>query len=338
MDESEEKHRNIRSRPLEGLNSPFLEEELFTGEGEEDLEARLPALEAETPFALGLEQGAGLVDTLEVEEAEESSSEVETPYVDEEMEDYEEEEVEEFEWEDEEAQDEFEWTYGGYEDEEQENFEEEFDTFEDESFEEEEAEPYEFEDSIVFSYEEEVESDFEEPLPLLFDAERPEAEEEVDEEAELPTDPADGWVTPGDVRRAGEAQYVKYDDAPPWDASGRNCTGKLSDGAQIIRSYLMENFSGINRIGGYNCRPNSASPHKVSIHGTGRALDIMIPTLDGQANSAVGDPISNWLVLNAAATGIQYLIWNRVRWSGGAAEAQIRPVHRPQSTPRSYPC
>src|SRR5687767_14217993 len=100
---------------------------------------------------------------------------------------------------------------------------------------------------MVFSYEEEVESNFEEPLPLLFDAERPEAEEEVDEEAELPTDPADGWVTPEDVRRAGEAQYVKYDDAPPWDASGRNCTGKFSDGAQIIRSYLMENFPGINR-------------------------------------------------------------------------------------------
>jgi hypothetical protein len=30
----------------------------------------------------------------------------------------------------------------------------------------------------------------------------------------------------------------------------------------------------------------------------------------------VGDPIANWLVRNAQALGMQYLIWNRVRWSG----------------------
>src|SRR5215207_2453810 len=43
----------------------------------------------------------------------------------------------------------------------------------------------------------------------------------------------------------------------------------------------------------------------------------MIPIVGGRANSTVGDPIANWLVVNASAIGVQYLIWNRVRWSGG---------------------
>jgi hypothetical protein len=42
----------------------------------------------------------------------------------------------------------------------------------------------------------------------------------------------------------------------------------------------------------------------------------MIPRINKQANSAVGDPIANWLVQNAEAIGVQYIIWNRVQWTG----------------------
>ena len=41
----------------------------------------------------------------------------------------------------------------------------------------------------------------------------------------------------------------------------------------------------------------------------------MIPTVSGRANSAVGDPIANWLVQNAELIGVQYIIWNRTKWN-----------------------
>jgi hypothetical protein len=42
----------------------------------------------------------------------------------------------------------------------------------------------------------------------------------------------------------------------------------------------------------------------------------MIAMIGSSANSAVGDPIANWLVSNAEKIGVQYVIWNRVQWSG----------------------
>ena len=321
----DEQLRNL----LDDLESPFLEGELFAGESEEEWEAHLAALEAESPFTKDLIQGARLAVEPEYEEEEEPSLEGEVPYAGEELEDYEEEEVEDFEWEVEEAPAEFE---EAYEDEKPEDVEEEFETYEDEGLEEEAlAIPYLSEEFSALSSEGGFEPDFEEVLPLLFDAELPATEEEVDEEGELPTDPADGWVIPQDVLRAGENQSVQYADAPNWDESRRSsiCSGWLREGARILRRYLLDNFPGIREIGGYNCRPNSASPHKLSIHGTGRALDIMIPTINGRANNTVGDPIANWLVLNASAIGIQYLIWNRVRWSGGRRRRKFAPYTGP---------
>ena len=139
-------------------------------------------------------------------------------------------------------------------------------------------------------------------------------EEEVHWEDESSTSPTDEWVIPDNVRRVGESQFVSYDDGPLWDSS--KCAGSFTAGGKVLREYLKANFKGISSIGGLSCRSNSANTSKMSIHGIGRALDIMIPKNNGKANSAVGDPIANWLVLNAAAIGIQYLIWNRVRWSG----------------------
>jgi len=50
MTASEEKNQPLRSPPLEGLESPFMGEELFVGETEPEWEARLGALESESPF------------------------------------------------------------------------------------------------------------------------------------------------------------------------------------------------------------------------------------------------------------------------------------------------
>jgi hypothetical protein len=83
-----------------------------------------------------------------------------------------------------------------------------------------------------------------------------------------------------------------------------------------LRDYIRAKFPGVKSIGGYNCRQNKARLTQTSVHGTGRALDIMIPPIHNRANSAVGDPIANWLVQNAQAIGVQYIIWNWVQWTG----------------------
>lgn len=52
MDDSEEKSLPLRSQPFAGLESPFLEQELFARQGEEEWEPRFGALEGENEFRL----------------------------------------------------------------------------------------------------------------------------------------------------------------------------------------------------------------------------------------------------------------------------------------------
>jgi peptidoglycan hydrolase-like protein with peptidoglycan-binding domain len=146
-----------------------------------------------------------------------------------------------------------------------------------------------------------------------------------------PQPTADRWVLPANVRAAGEAQLVRYDGAPAWQG-GRNCTGQFTAGAAALRRFIQANFAGVTSIGGYNCRQNTANLAETSVHGTGRALDIMIPRVGNRANSAVGDPIANWLVSNAAAIGVQYIIWNRVSWNG----SRTRPKERAYTGPNPH--
>ncbi|QCB46895.1 peptidoglycan-binding protein [Hydrogenophaga sp. PAMC20947] len=127
---------------------------------------------------------------------------------------------------------------------------------------------------------------------------------------------ANAWGLPSSVRAAGDAQTVRYDSPPAWAGSPGNCTGNFTAGAAALKSHIQATFAGVSSIGGYSCRANSANRSETSVHGTGRALDIMIRTVGGKANSAVGDPIANWLVRNASSIGVQYIIWNRIRWSG----------------------
>lgn len=143
---------------------------------------------------------------------------------------------------------------------------------------------------------------------------------------------AQHWTLPASIRAAGDAQYVRYDDAPVWN-DGRNCSGPrtcggsagFTPGAAELRRHILATFRGVRSIGGYCCRRNTASSSKTSVHGVGRALDIMIPTVGRfKANSSVGDPIANWLVRNAAAIGVQYVIWNRTQWSGHRSRPKDR--------------
>jgi hypothetical protein len=140
--------------------------------------------------------------------------------------------------------------------------------------------------------------------------------------------PAASWVLPADVRAAGEAQFVRYDSPPQW-ANGTNCTTSFTPGAAELGDYIRATFPGVTAVGGYACRQNTANPSETSVHGVGRAIDIMIPPIGTRGNSAVGDPIANWLVRNAAVIGVQYIIWNRTQWSGSRSGRKDRPYTGP---------
>ena len=144
----------------------------------------------------------------------------------------------------------------------------------------------------------------------------------------IPSPAADRWALPADVRAAGEAQSVRYDSPPAWEDGG-NCTGSFTQGAAELRQHILANFRGVAAIGGYSCRQNSANLKETSVHGVGRALDIMIPIVGGRAHGAIGDPIANWLVRNASVIGIQYIIWNRVSWGGNRGAPKDRSYTGP---------
>lgn len=134
---------------------------------------------------------------------------------------------------------------------------------------------------------------------------------------QIPSAPATGnWVIPPSVRATGEAQYVRYDSPPAWSGKPGNCSESFTPGASQLKDHILSKHPGVSQIGGYNCRVNSANRSQTSVHGVGRALDIMIPKVSGRANKAVGDPIANWLVKNGEALGVQYIIWNRTKWNG----------------------
>lgn len=135
------------------------------------------------------------------------------------------------------------------------------------------------------------------------------------------------YVPDPEALRLGSG-IVAYDDVPAWDG-GIHCSGGITPGGRTLSSFLREHFDGISTIGGYACRQNTANPAKMSVHGSGRALDIMIPLDGGDADNGVGDPIANWLIANSSTIGVQYLVWDRTQWSGSRSTDRVRPYTGP---------
>ncbi|MEZ4389790.1 MAG: SH3 domain-containing protein [Polyangiales bacterium] len=122
------------------------------------------------------------------------------------------------------------------------------------------------------------------------------------------------WIAPASVLAVGDRQSVGYDSPGSW-SGGRNCGGGLLAGARELGTYIRANFRNVSRYEGYNCRPNTASTSQLSVHGTGRAIDVFIPLSGSSADNTYGDAVANWLVQNAQAIGVQYLVWDRSSWS-----------------------
>ncbi len=120
------------------------------------------------------------------------------------------------------------------------------------------------------------------------------------------------WVLPREVREAAEKVKLPYDDAPAW--SSKNCGGRLLEGSTKLGEFLLDEFEAVTSVGGYACRANTANRKKMSVHGTGRALDVFIPKVGGAADNTRGDAVANWLVENAEQIGVQLVIWDRTVW------------------------
>lgn len=149
-----------------------------------------------------------------------------------------------------------------------------------------------------------------------------------------PADPlafnARGWVIPADIRAIADQQNVPYTGAGAW-AGGANCGGGLLAGTREVGDFVRANFAGTTSYGGYACRPNTANTSQLSVHGTGRAIDIMIPLKGGDANNAVGDRIANFLVQNAEAIGVQFVIWDRNSWGASRSQPKLRAYTGPHA-------
>lgn len=126
------------------------------------------------------------------------------------------------------------------------------------------------------------------------------------------------WVIPADVEAIADAQHVTMTEAGPW-VGPSGCSGGFTEGGMQFGDYLLANFPQISDYGGYDCRAIVGIADQMSVHGTGRALDLFIPvdssvSGDGNANNDLGDPVANWLISNAEYIGIQRVIWDRWIW------------------------
>jgi hypothetical protein len=121
------------------------------------------------------------------------------------------------------------------------------------------------------------------------------------------------WVPPAEVIAIADQQDVDVDEAPPYDG-GANCSGGSTPGARVLRDVLVAAYPQVSGIGIYNCRV-IADSNSMSLHGVGRGLDVMIPTLAGDANNTAGDEIAHWLMQNAERLGLQRIIWDHSIWS-----------------------
>jgi hypothetical protein len=121
------------------------------------------------------------------------------------------------------------------------------------------------------------------------------------------------WTLPASVSTVGAKVRVAYDEAPKW-TNAAACGGKLLPGGHKLGEYLVDQFDAVTSVGGYACRRNTADSSRMSVHGTGRALDVFIPTAAGAADNSKGDKVANWLVLHAQKIGVQLVIWDKTIW------------------------
>jgi len=146
----------------------------------------------------------------------------------------------------------------------------------------------------------------------------------VDQEVALPG----RWQIPADVHAIAQTQFVAYDEPPPWTGRAA-CSTVFQPGAKVLADYVQARFPAVSFYQGLECRTNTANPAQMSVHGTGRAIDIFIPMAGGAADNTAGDPVANWLITHAERIGIQLVIWDRSVWQASLSGEKLRAYSGP---------
>ena len=126
------------------------------------------------------------------------------------------------------------------------------------------------------------------------------------------------WSIPPETVAEGDMQNVTRTEAGPWVGES-GCHAGFTSGAQAVEDWIYAYWPEVSYIGGYSCRAINGDSSQMSVHATGRALDIHIPTLGGEgvmgeADNDAGDPLANYLIEHAEEMGIQRIIWDRWYW------------------------
>jgi hypothetical protein len=107
----------------------------------------------------------------------------------------------------------------------------------------------------------------------------------------------------------------------PYEAAD-SCYGSLRPGTKELGDFILAHFPGTTSYGGYNCRGIVGDENTLSVHATGRALDIFVP-IDGTCSTCAdndkGDPLAKWLIENAEYIGFSFSIWDQADWGAHRA-------------------
>lgn len=98
-----------------------------------------------------------------------------------------------------------------------------------------------------------------------------------------------------------------------WQGAQR-CTAGPASGAVALRDWMRANYPMGWSGGIFNCRTVRGS-QQPSIHGEGRALDWMLPVVNGRGHPAGHDAVQR-LGKHGKSLGIQTIIFDRTIWSG----------------------
>lgn len=134
-----------------------------------------------------------------------------------------------------------------------------------------------------------------------------------------------GWNPPAELVALADTFDIENVQAGTW-IGPEGCGGQFLEGTRVLQEWVDEYWPQVSNIGGYSCR-QIANSNSMSVHGTGRALDIHIPIdsaepRDDSADNDLGDPLANWLLEHAQELGLQVIIWDNMIWSSGRAPGE----------------
>ena len=114
---------------------------------------------------------------------------------------------------------------------------------------------------------------------------------------------------PGTSSFYAKNPLVKYDNA------GKKCVKGMTAGAKSLKKFINKTYRPVvTEIGDFKCRPNTADPTQLSVHSSGRALDVHV-NAHTRAGLKTGNIIRDYMIANSTRLGIQTVIWNGKVWS-----------------------